>query len=61
MENRYRNGFVSLIDVLTTERQLHQSEQQALQSGVAAQTNLVALYKALGGDWSTDAVVAASR
>ena len=43
MENRCRNGFVSLIDVLTTERQLHQSEQQALQSSVAAQTNLVAL------------------
>jgi multidrug efflux system outer membrane protein len=61
MENRYRNGFVSLIDVLTTERQLHQSEQQALQSSVAAQTNLVALYKALGGDWSADALVAASR
>ncbi len=52
MDNRYRNGFVSLIDVLTVDRQLHQSEQQALQSDVAAQTNLVALYKALGGDWN---------
>ena len=55
MRNRYRNGFVSLVDVITTERQLHQSEQQALQSDVAAQTKLVALYKALGGDWHAQA------
>ncbi len=54
MRDRYRNGFVSLIEVITTERQLHQSEQQSLQSNVAASTDLVALYKALGGDWNTD-------
>ena len=56
MRDRYRNGFVSLIEVITTQRQLHQSEQQALQSNVAASTDLVALYKALGGDWNTDEV-----
>jgi NodT family efflux transporter outer membrane factor (OMF) lipoprotein len=49
---RWRSGFVSLIEVLDIQRQLHQSEQQALQSRVAASTDLVALYKALGGDWN---------
>lgn len=51
MQDRWRNGFVSLIEVLDAQRQLHQSELQALQSRVAASTDLVALYKALGGDW----------
>ena len=52
MRSRYRNGFVSMIEVLDTQRTLHQAEQQALQSNVAASTDLVALYKALGGDWT---------
>lgn len=55
MQDRWRNGFVSLIEVITTERQLHQAQEQALQSEVAAQTDLVALFKALGGDWNGQA------
>jgi outer membrane protein TolC len=37
--------------VLDAQRNVHQAEQQALQSNVTASTDLVALYKALGGDW----------
>jgi len=55
MRSRYRSGFVSMIDVLDAQRSVHQAEQQALQSNVTASTDLVALYKALGGDWSGDA------
>ena len=55
MRSRQRSGFVSMIEVLDAERNVHQAEQQALQSNVAASTDLVALYKALGGDWSEDA------
>ena len=51
MRSRYQSGFVSMIEVLDAQRRVHQAEQQALQSNVAASTDLVALYKALGGDW----------
>jgi multidrug efflux system outer membrane protein len=57
MVSRYRSGFVSMIEVIDAERQVHQAEQQALQSNVTASTDLVALYKALGGDWSEQAAV----
>jgi len=52
MRSRQRSGLVSMMDVLDAQRQVHQAEQQALQSRVAAATDLVALYKALGGDWN---------
>jgi outer membrane protein, multidrug efflux system len=52
--SRYRSGLVSMIEVLDVQRQVHQAQQQALQSNVAASTDLVALYKALGGDWTQD-------
>jgi NodT family efflux transporter outer membrane factor (OMF) lipoprotein len=55
MRSRYRNGFVSMIEVLDAQRTVHQAEQQSLQSNVTASTDLVALYKALGGDWTQDA------
>jgi outer membrane protein, multidrug efflux system len=61
MQSRYRSGFVSMIEVIDAERQVHQAEQQALQSNVTASTDLVALYKALGGDWSEQAVVQVSN
>jgi multidrug efflux system outer membrane protein len=54
MRSRYRSGFVSMIDVLDAQRSVHQAELQSLQSNVAASTDLVALYKALGGDWRAD-------
>ena len=52
MRSRYQSGFVSMIEVLDAQRRVHQAEQQALQSNVTASTDLVALYKALGGDWT---------
>ena len=55
MRSRQRSGFVSMIEVLDTQRRVHQAQEQTLQSTVAAATDLVALYKALGGDWSEGA------
>jgi NodT family efflux transporter outer membrane factor (OMF) lipoprotein len=55
MRSRRQSGFVSMIEVLDAQRNVHQAELQALQSNVAASTDLVALYKALGGDWTEDA------
>ncbi len=60
MRSRFKNGFVSMIEVLDAQRSVHQAEEQALQSNVTASTDLVALYKALGGDWNGDAANVAS-
>jgi NodT family efflux transporter outer membrane factor (OMF) lipoprotein len=51
MASRWRGGFVSQMEVIDAGRRVHQAELAALQSRVAASTDLVALYKALGGDW----------
>jgi NodT family efflux transporter outer membrane factor (OMF) lipoprotein len=49
---RYQSGLAPLIEALEANRIAHQAELAALQSNVTATTNLVALYKALGGDWT---------
>jgi outer membrane protein, multidrug efflux system len=56
----YRKGLVSFITVLDAERQLSQVRQQYAQGTTQVSTDLVALYKALGGGWSdaSDATVA---
>jgi NodT family efflux transporter outer membrane factor (OMF) lipoprotein len=51
---RYRSGLSPLAEVLQIDRTTHQAELAALQSTLTASTNLVALYKALGGDWQGD-------
>lgn len=48
---RYRKGFVSFIDVLDAQRQLAQVRAQFIQAQTQVETDLVALYKALGGGW----------
>jgi NodT family efflux transporter outer membrane factor (OMF) lipoprotein len=50
---RYRNGIDPYLDVLTAQRALLQTQLQAAQSLTAVQSNLIQLYKALGGGWST--------
>ena len=52
---RYRNGLAPLIDVLQSQHAAHQAELSSLQSTVTASTDLVALFKALGGDWAETA------
>ncbi|SEJ75103.1 efflux transporter outer membrane subunit [Paraburkholderia diazotrophica] len=52
----YRKGLVSFINVLDAERQLSQARQQHAQATMQVSTDLVALYKALGGGWQEDAV-----
>jgi NodT family efflux transporter outer membrane factor (OMF) lipoprotein len=47
----YRKGLVTFITVLDGERQLASTRQQLAQSTVSVTTDLVALYKALGGGW----------
>jgi outer membrane protein, multidrug efflux system len=49
----YTNGLVSFLNVLETQRSLYASENDLAQSEAAMASNLVSLYKALGGGWET--------
>ncbi len=48
---RYQQGLSSFLDVLDAQRSLYSSEDALTQSRATVNTNLVALYKALGGGW----------
>jgi outer membrane protein, multidrug efflux system len=52
---RYRSGLADFLTVLDAERQLYNSEDLLAQSQIAVTTNLIALYKALGGGWEVAA------
>ncbi len=47
----YSKGLVNFLSVLDAERSLFAAEDQCAQSKAAILTNLVSLYKALGGGW----------
>lgn len=49
----YTSGLLDFLHVLDAERSLFASEDLQLQSEALVLTNLVALYKALGGGWET--------
>ncbi|EDT38650.1 secretion protein HlyD family protein [Burkholderia ambifaria MEX-5] len=51
--DRYRKGLSPFLDVLDAERQWSQGRQQAVEGALQTTTDLVALYKALGGGWQT--------
>lgn len=53
-QSRYQQGVTDFLQVLDTQRSLLQTEQQLAASTTNVSTNLVALYKALGGGWETD-------
>ena len=49
--DRYTSGLGAYIDVLNAEHQASQAEFDLAQSAVTSSTDLVALFKALGGGW----------
>jgi outer membrane protein, multidrug efflux system len=53
--NRYAHGLANFLEVLTAENNRVQAEQQFTQSSLAVTTDLVTLYKALGGGWEPPA------
>lgn len=57
-QSRYREGVADFLTVLDTERSLLSAQQQLAQSTTTVSTNLVALYKALGGGWQNSFPVA---
>jgi multidrug efflux system outer membrane protein len=48
---RYEGGVIGFLDVLVAERNLEQAELTLALSTTTVSTNLVALYKSLGGGW----------
>jgi outer membrane protein, multidrug efflux system len=50
----YTRGLVDFLNVLVTERAQYNTEDALAQSGQRVSTNLVALFKALGGGWEVD-------
>jgi outer membrane protein TolC len=51
-EQRFQHGDIALMDLLDAERNLRADEDAYARSQTDAAIDLVALYKALGGDWS---------
>jgi multidrug efflux system outer membrane protein len=49
--NAYNHGLITYITVLTVQLQTVQAKQQLAQAQLAQNTDLVKLYKALGGGW----------
>ncbi|PZP46318.1 MAG: RND transporter [Azospirillum brasilense] len=49
--SRYNSGLSNFIDVLDAQRSLVQARQQRLQATLSLTSDLVSLYKALGGGW----------
>ncbi len=52
-EHKYLAGLTAFTDVLETQRSLLTFQDQLAQSDEAALTNLIKLYKALGGGWES--------
>jgi NodT family efflux transporter outer membrane factor (OMF) lipoprotein len=52
-QQRYKAGLSSFLDVLDAERRLYASQTGVAQSEIAISTNLIAIYKALGGGWES--------
>ena len=50
--DQYQAGTVTFINVLQAQRALLDAQDQCIQSDALTVTDLVAVYKALGGGWS---------
>ncbi len=57
-EVRYRKGLVNYLDVLDAQRTMLAAETQLAQTERARLTDMVSLYKALGGGWSQAPAIA---
>ena len=53
--DRYEAGDISLLELLDAERALREAESAYARTHTAVATELVALYKALGGGWPATA------
>jgi outer membrane protein TolC len=52
IDDRYRKGLISFLNVLDAKRSLYAAQIAQAQSRAELSTDLIVLYKALGGGWS---------
>jgi outer membrane protein, multidrug efflux system len=58
---QYKAGLTDFLSVLDAQRELYADEDQAVQSQTSVTTDVIALYRALGGGWNVGPVVAATK
>jgi NodT family efflux transporter outer membrane factor (OMF) lipoprotein len=58
---QYRAGLTDFLSVLEAQRDLYANEDQLAQSQTSVTTDLIALYRALGGGWSSGGAVAMNK
>jgi multidrug efflux system outer membrane protein len=58
---QYKAGLTDFLSVLEAQRELYADEDQAVQSQTSVATNVIALYRALGGGWNVAPAVAAAK
>jgi outer membrane protein TolC len=58
---QYRAGLVDFLSVLDAQRELYADEDQAVQSQTSVTTDVIALYRALGGGWNLGRVVSTTN
>jgi outer membrane protein TolC len=56
--NQMNNGLVAVLDVLEVQRNLYAAQDALAQADQAVSSDLVAIYKALGGGWESPVVTA---
>jgi multidrug efflux system outer membrane protein len=59
-EARYKNGADSYLNALIAQRSLYTAQQSLISARLLKQTNLVTLYKVLGGGWQPEATPVAT-
>ena len=57
----YANGLTDFINVLDAERSLYQAQDTLVQSDTTVSTDVIALYKSLGGGWEAEQQQFASK
>jgi outer membrane protein, multidrug efflux system len=55
--DRYEEGYATYLDVLEAQRSLYAAQDSLAQSDQQIIDDLIAIYKALGGGWQTDAQI----
>jgi outer membrane protein, multidrug efflux system len=58
---QYKAGLVDFLSVLDAQRDLYANEDQLVQSQTNVTTDLVGLYRALGGGWSASSILSIKR
>ncbi len=56
MEIHYRQGLVTYLDVLDAQRTVLSAELQLVQTQRARLTDMVTLFKAIGGGWEQEPI-----